>query len=263
MAIISDSYSYACENYEPKPELDYFNLIKRCFKKYANTLKLKKIWTILSGFFYFVDPNDKSAKLINQLENAKKASDFKSYLLNLNFDPVDIEAIFYQYNIIESNAENLDEFDPIEEETIVDKDTCNEIITKLDLTSKRINSLNRRKLTFCAVQTNFNFRLFEGDLQSIYSNKSFKLSGIDFISRRSLNLRAVSSFLPRGHSDTNTINDDVNNIDYDNVYTEFTTWKDYRKLKLELDNLETYLNEIFNELLDVYQRKKLHSKNFI
>ncbi|RMZ93399.1 hypothetical protein BpHYR1_027808 [Brachionus plicatilis] len=250
LAIISDSYSYASENYEPKPELDYFNFFKRRLKKYADFFRLEKVWSILKGFFYLVDSKNNSIQHINQLQDAKKASDFRSYLLNLNFDPVDIDTIFYQYNIYEMDTEKLDEFDPVEEESIVQRDTCNEIITKLDLTAKRIISLNSRKLTFCPAQTNFNFGTYEMDLQSIYSNKSFKLSGIDLISQRSFNLRAASSALPQAHSETNTVNDDVNNIDYDNVYTEFTTWKDYRKLKLELDNMDTYLNEIFNELLD-------------
>lgn len=263
LAIISDSYSYASETFEPKPELDYFHFFKFRLKKKADFLKLDKFWSLLKSFFYFDDPTKKSVQLVNQLVNAKKASEFRSYLLNLNFDSIDIDAIFCQYNIVEIGNENFDEFEEIEEESMVDRDTCNEIITKLDLTAKRIISLNRRKLTFCPAQTNFNIKMNESDLHSIYSNRSFKFSGIDLVPRRSFNLKANKNSLSRGHSETNTINDDVNNIDYDNVYTEFTTWKDYRKLKLELDNLDLYLNEILNELLDVYQRKELHSRKFI
>lgn len=263
MAIISDSYSYASEKFEPKPELDYFHFFKFRLNKYADFLQLDKFWSILKLFFFVDDPTEKSVPLVNQLVNAKKASELRSYLLNLNFDSIDIDTIFYQYNIVEIGNEKIDEFDQVVEESIVDRETCNEIITKLDLTAKRILSLNKRKLTFCSVQANFNVKMYESDLHSIYSNKSFKFSGIDFFSRRSFILRVNAYPLSRGHSETNTINDDVNNIDYDNVYTEFTTWKDYRKLKLELEDLDLYLNEILNELLDVYQRKKLHSKKFI
>lgn len=52
------------------------------------------------------------------------------------------------------------------------------------------------------------------------------------------------------------INDELLKVElnkkFDNYLSELTTWNDYLRVKLDLDEIETSVNSLVNKLLDIY-----------
>lgn len=245
LAIISDSYSYVVENYEPRPELEYYLFFKKRLKIVSDLFEIKPSLNKLQDMVN-IDLRKKSMIIMEELGESVKPSDFRMKLLKSGFESVDIDMTFKAYEI----AEKRDESDQVEE-SVIDPEICAEIIKKLDFAKKRILTLNKRKLSFlksekCNSDDGSNFSKFSNFSFSNPNNSNLEIS-----KNLDIKLEKVKS--------NNTINDEVNELEYDNFYTELTTWNDFKKLKYDLSDIETNINKISDSILEAYERKIISS----
>lgn len=170
-----------------------------------------------------------------------KPSVFKEFLVSSNFDLLDIDCIFRRYNI-EEDSDNSDEVELSEE-------ICIEIIKKLNISKKRILDLNKGKMSF---------------LKPIWYQKTESYLDIPSILKSNSNSFRIS-LAESGTSEQRvvdktvslTINDEIKIYDYDNFFTEFTSWKEFERVKFKLEEIENDLNELANFILSTCQNRKL------
>lgn len=144
-----------------------------------------------------------------------------------------------------------------DELVMVKKELCQEILKKLRAAKKRMSFLNKRKISGFSKPAFYHSEM--GPEMS-----EVKLNG-DFLSVNSgfsgLNLDKNESFT--GHKDDEFLNDDLLmiklNNEFDDYLSELTTWNDYLKAKLDLDEIESRLNSLVNKILELHSMSSLNN----
>jgi hypothetical protein len=236
LAIINESYSFVIENYENSPELNYFDFFLKRFSRVRDKIQLK--------FLHKQKTNNNQKLSITKLDSPIEARVLYDLLLKMDFDKVEINLLF------EANGINLKY-----KSNLVQPNICKKIYSKLLFARNRIERLKCRKLSF------FKAIWFQNSEHSVdVLPKSKSILSVANLSRKdSSKINASKSMctLDKTEFITNedfSVNDEIN-LEYNNFYSELTTWREFNLLKKRINEFNLKLQQISSEILEIYSKK--------
>jgi len=238
LAIINESYSFVIENFENSPELNYFDFFFKRFSNIKNKIQIK--------FLQKKKKNFNQTLSISKLNTPIEAKIFYDLLLNVGFNKIEINLLF------DSNGINLKH-----KSNLVQPDICKKIYSKLLFATNRMDRLKCRKLSFFKPIW---YQNSEDAIDILKINKSV-LSIANLLRKESKKSNDDGRKYTKDKNEDFSVNDEIN-LEYNNFYSELTTWREFELLQKRVQEFDLKLRHISNEILEIYSKNTNSSKNF-